>query len=219
MTKIISLLIIILLTAYSINAKTTYDTDTIIQGYCEVNRNNIYINNTSIPFPFIHDTFLNKKINIYHNLNIKPPGRFDVFDYDISSTVIPSADIVARVDGPMIIGKSWMNIPENYKLYVEDGILTESIKVTRVDSTDWTGYVFTEDYDLKSTKEVEKFIKQNKRLPNVPSIQDISKNGLDMVEIDATLLRQIEELWLHLIELKKENNALKEDMKILKLYK
>jgi len=37
-----------------------------------------------------------------------------------------------------------------------------------------------------------------------------------MVEMDATLLRQIEELWLHLFELKKENEDLKEKMERIK---
>jgi len=34
--------------------------------------------------------------------------------------------------------------------------------------------------------------------------------------MDATLLRQIEELWLHVIELKKENETLKGELEKLK---
>lgn len=216
--KKITLLLTMLLTAYSINAKTTHSTDTEIQGYCE-----LYINNTPICFSIIHDVFLNKRQTIYHNLNIKPPGRFNAFalwmnyaDDIFGAAMIPSANIVRLVNAPIIIGTSWVNIPENYSLYVEDGILTERLKVTQVDSTDWTDYVFKDDYDLKSTEEVEEFIKGNKHLPNVPSAQEVSKNGVDIVEMDATLLRQIEELWLHVIELKKENDTLKKDIETLK---
>ena len=36
-----------------------------------------------------------------------------------------------------------------------------------------------------------------------------------MVEMDATLLRQIEELWLHVIDLKKENEQLKANIRQL----
>jgi len=99
--------------------------------------------------------------------------------------------------------------PSGYKLYVDDGILTEKVKVATVGSSEWADYVFEEDYDLNSTEEVETFIKENKHLPNVPSAKEVSENGVEMVEMDATLLRQIEELWLHVIELKKENTELK----------
>lgn len=102
-----------------------------------------------------------------------------------------------------------ISTPAGYRLYVKDGILSEKVKVANVNSSDWADYVFADDYHLNSTEEVEQFIQTNKHLPNVPSAKEVSKNGVDMVEMDATLLRQIEELWLHVIELKKENEVLK----------
>lgn len=105
--------------------------------------------------------------------------------------------------------------PSGYKLYVDDGILTEKVKVATVGTGDWADYVFEEDYDLNSIEEVEQFVKANKHLPNVPSAKQVEENGVEMVEMDATLLRQIEELWLHVIELKKENEALKEEVRTL----
>jgi len=106
--------------------------------------------------------------------------------------------------------------PDMYGLYVGKGILTEKVKVANINSGDWSDYVFEADYDLNSTEEVETFIKENKHLPNVPSAKEVGKNGVEMVEMDATLLRQIEELWLHVIELKKENEALKTEITELK---
>jgi len=50
----------------------------------------------------------------------------------------------------------------------------------------------------------------------VPSAKEVGEKGVDMVEMDATLLRQIEELWLHVIELKKENKTLNEDNEVMK---
>jgi len=102
-----------------------------------------------------------------------------------------------------------------YGLYVGKGILTEKVKVATIGTTEWADYVFEEDYHLNSTEDVEKFVKKNKHLPNVPSAVEVSENGVDMVEMDATLLRQIEELWLHVIELKKENDVLEEKVKTL----
>jgi len=112
-----------------------------------------------------------------------------------------------KSDGKVVIGDNGydnaINTPGDYRLYVVDGILTEKVKVANVNSADWADYVFESDYDLNSTEEVETFIKANKHLPNVPSAKAVSENGIDVAKMDATLLRQIEELWLHVIELKK----------------
>ena len=47
----------------------------------------------------------------------------------------------------------------------------------------------------------------------MPSAKEVEEKGVDMVEMNAVLLRQIEELWLHLIEMKKENEELRELIK------
>jgi len=117
--------------------------------------------------------------------------------------------MIIKADGKVRIGGSHVTTPGDYKLYVQTGILTEKVKVANVNDSDWADFVFDKDYQLNSTTEVEQFIKTNKHLPNVPSAKEVSENGVDMVEMDATLLRQIEELWLHVIELKKENEELK----------
>ena len=104
----------------------------------------------------------------------------------------------------------------DYKLYVEKGILTEKVIVATYNTTEWADYVFGEDYDRNTTAEVEAFIESNKHLPNVPSAEEVNKKGVNVVEMDAALLRQIEELWLHVIELKKENVELKKEIEALK---
>lgn len=131
----------------------------------------------------------------------------------IAPHAFDAAGIRLQADGKVQIGL--VSTPGDYKLYVEEGILTEKLLIATNGSMNWADYVFEEDYDLNTTEEVETFIKENKHLPNVPSAKEVSKNGVDMVEMDATLLRQIEELWLHVIELKKENDTLKEEVKTL----
>ncbi len=110
-------------------------------------------------------------------------------------------------NGTVRIGN--VNQPAGYQLYVEEGILTEKVIVATHGTTEWADYVFEEDYDRNTTAEVEAFIKYNKHLPNVPSAAEVNKKGVNVVEMDAALLRQIEELWLHVIELKKELEAVK----------
>ena len=45
------------------------------------------------------------------------------------------------------------------------------------------------------------FIKENKHLPNVPSEAQVTAEGIDLAEMNAILLRQIEELTLRVIDL------------------
>jgi hypothetical protein len=93
-----------------------------------------------------------------------------------------------------------------YKLFVEKGIHTRKIKV---DATAWADYVFDKDYKLPTLPEVDKYIQQNKHLPGVQSTAEVEKNGIDLGENQATLLKKVEELTLYLIELKKDNETLK----------
>jgi hypothetical protein len=104
------------------------------------------------------------------------------------------------------------NFPAGYRLYVKTGILTEKVKVATLGTVNWSDYVFEADYDRNTLSEVEAFVQSEHHLPNVPSAAEVQANGVDMVEMDATLLRQIEELWLHMIDLKKENDALRAEI-------
>lgn len=61
-------------------------------------------------------------------------------------------------------------------------------------------YVFEGNYPLAKLSEVEKYIKINKHLPDVPSASEVAENGVNVNEMQMLLLRKIEELTLHLIE-------------------
>ena len=82
-------------------------------------------------------------------------------------------------------------------------------KDIRVDLDNAADYVFEENYNLKSLKEVESYVKENKHLPGIPSAAEISQNGMSVSEMSNLLLEKVEELTLHLIQLEKENEALK----------
>ena len=90
-----------------------------------------------------------------------------------------------------------------FRLYVQDGIRTERIRVDIAAENGWADYVFDEDYVLMPIDELEAFIKKNKHLPNVPSEAQVKAEGIDLAEMNAILLRQIEELTLRIIELEK----------------
>jgi hypothetical protein len=56
---------------------------------------------------------------------------------------------------------------------------------------------------------VERFVKQNKHLPNIPSAKEIEEKGLHVGDVQKRMMEKIEELMLYVIELKKEIETLK----------
>ncbi|MBS1918295.1 MAG: hypothetical protein JST87_18660 [Bacteroidetes bacterium] len=75
--------------------------------------------------------------------------------------------------------------------------------------SNWPDYVFDPKYSLPSITEVEKYIQQNKHLPEIPSQADINEKGIDVGANQALLLKKIEELTLYIIDQNKEIEKLK----------
>jgi hypothetical protein len=126
---------------------------------------------------------------------------------------------IQRSSGKVFIGdvsSSKLITTNAYRLYVKDGIITEKVKVALYSTASWADYVFEEDYKLLSLTEVASFIKENKHLPGVPSAEEVVKNGIEMAEMDATLLKKIEELTLYLVEQNERLDALEKENKRLK---
>lgn len=119
--------------------------------------------------------------------------------------------------GKVSIGVPANNLPGTYKLYVADGILTEKIKVAlRTNIVDWADYVFDNDYKLMSLFELKKYIKKNKHLPDVPSAEQLIKEGgIDLGKTQAVLLKKIEEQALYILMLNEEIEAIKAEVKKL----
>ena len=76
-------------------------------------------------------------------------------------------------------------------------------------SGNWPDYVFESNYELMSLSDLENYIKLNSHLPEVPSAQQVDSEGVDLELMNKLLLKKVEELTLHLIEIKKEVNELK----------
>ncbi|WP_422360786.1 hypothetical protein [Reichenbachiella sp.] len=69
-------------------------------------------------------------------------------------------------------------------------------------------YVFADDYSLSSLEETASYIEENHHLPEIPSAKEMEANGMNVGEINLLLLKKIEELTLHLIEMKGKNTEL-----------
>jgi hypothetical protein len=122
-----------------------------------------------------------------------------------------SSRLRINMDGKIIIGA--VTAPNGYKLFVEEGILTERVRVAVKFSNEWADHVFAKNYDLKPLCEVENYISKNKHLPDVPSAEDVVKDGVDLGKMDAKLLQKIEELTLYVIQQQKEIENLKKGLK------
>ena len=166
----------------------------------------LYISNNSSSNPLIRGSF--NATAPWLRVNVKPApgsptptttGYMAIGDFDTA---------------PGGAGTGGLGLPSNfvsgaYRLYVQDGILTEKLKVALRNSGDWADYVFSQEYKLMPLNEVECFIKSKKHLPNVPSAEEMVMGGLDVGTTSAKLMEKIEELTLYVIELNKEIQVLK----------
>ncbi|PWL29972.1 hypothetical protein [uncultured Roseivirga sp.] len=101
------------------------------------------------------------------------------------------------------------------KLSVDGTVLAKKVRVS-IAGADWPDYVFSPNFELRSLQELETYIKANQHLPEVLSAQEVEDNGLDLGDMDATLLKKVEELTLYLIQENKEKEELKQENKELK---
>ena len=110
-----------------------------------------------------------------------------------------------RANGKVFMGVRLSFTPtcsdcNEYRLFVQDGIRTEKIKVDIAASNGWADYVFKKDYQLMPLSDVDQFISKNGHLPEVPSTKEAMENGIELKEMNILLLKKVEELTLHLID-------------------
>lgn len=121
----------------------------------------------------------------------------------VSSQWITSASNINYTAGTVSIGTT--TAPSGYKLAVGGKTVTEEVVVKL--QGNWPDYVFETNYRLMPLLELERYIKQNKHLPDVPAAKDVEDKGIALGELNTTLLKKVEELTLYMIELKKENET------------
>jgi len=99
------------------------------------------------------------------------------------------------------------------KLAVNGKIHAREVKV---DLLGWPDYVFEENYELPTLKEVESHIQEKGHLPNIPSAKKVEKEGIQLGEMNAKLLQKIEELTLYIIAQNKKTEQLQKEVALLK---
>jgi len=122
--------------------------------------------------------------------------------------------LLLKTSGKVVIGDtSMISTPGPYNLYVQNGILTEKVKVALRDASEWSDHAFE---NTPSLEEVDNSIKDNKHLPNIPSAESLVQDGYELQAMDAKLLAQIEWLWQHTIKLDEENKLLRKELEEIK---
>ena len=98
---------------------------------------------------------------------------------------------------------------KGFKLGVNGNIAALEVKVASYNA--WPDYVFKNNYNLPTLKEVEKHINNKGHLKNIPSASQVKATGFFLGEMDSKLLQKIEELTLYTIQQQKdiENQAAK----------
>ena len=104
------------------------------------------------------------------------------------------------------IGIGTPKMPIDAKLAVDGKIYAREIEVN---NNSWPDYVFTPDYKMLTLSELEAYVNRYSHLPGIPSAETVSKEGINLGEMDGLLLQKVEELTLYVIELKKEIEELK----------
>ena len=173
---------------------------------------NLHIVNTTNMAPTIrlecynHDN--NDAMNYSHNTKwdmVNEQGSFKLSnEYDISddygaiSHVNYSTRFQINPNGNVGIGTTCPSekLTVNGKIKVKEEIVID-------DAGNWCDYVFDKDYKMLSIPDLEKFIKANNHLPNIPSAKVVETEGLHVMDMNRRMMEKIEELTLYIIDLEK----------------
>lgn len=128
-------------------------------------------------------------------------GGFAFYNY--SNSGVESQLMWIQANGNVGIGT---DAPGDYKLAVNGKIHTREVNVN---INNWPDYVFDPSYQKLSLSDLEIFIKRYKHLPEIPAYTTVEKDGANLGEMNAKLLKKIEELTLYLIDLKHELDEIK----------
>lgn len=107
------------------------------------------------------------------------------------------------------VGIGTTTVPAGVKLAVNGKVLCEELEVQL--SEDWPDYVFADDYALMSLDDVDSYVRAHKHLPGVPSAAEVKSSGVNVGDMQTTLLRKMEEMTLHMIELNRQMAALRSE--------
>lgn len=115
-------------------------------------------------------------------------------------------------DGRVGIGTT--TIPTGYLLAVDGNVICEEVRVQL--SGAWPDYVFSKNYELTPLQKVKQQIEELGHLPDSPSATEVESEGIKVSEMVTIQQKQLEELYLHVIQLSEKVEQLEAENKALK---
>ena len=113
--------------------------------------------------------------------------------------------LTVKHNGSVWIGDSTGTQKSSSTILYVDG--TTKVRELIVNMDNWPDYVFDSAYILLPLEKVEVFIDSAHHLPNIPNQDSMTTTGLAVGEMNALMMRKIEELQLYILQL---NGRIKE---------
>jgi len=110
-------------------------------------------------------------------------------------------------DNNVYIGN--VNVESNLVVYGE--VKAHILRATA--NIGWHDYVFEDNYKLMPLHKLEQFVNEHHHLPDMPTEKQVHKEGIDVAQMNALLLKKVEELTLYVIEQQKRIERLEEVQK------
>jgi len=110
--------------------------------------------------------------------------------------------------GNLLIGKT-TQANTAYKVDVNGKVRANEIVV----NSSGADFVFESGYPLRPIADLEKFVKQNRHLPEIPSAKTMQQEGVGISDLQTRLLQKVEELTLYIIQQQKEIDELRKKVK------
>jgi titin len=165
------------------------------------------------------DSTLISGITYYYRVRATNSGGASNYTTEVNATTLPLAGGTQLCDNIFCDGNGGVGIgtptvPAGYKMAVKGKIMAEGVKVAL--ETEWPDYVFEKDYHLADIGALKKYIAENGHLPNLPAAKTVATEGIDVAQINVSLLEKIEELSLYLIKMEERIKILETENKNLK---
>lgn len=103
------------------------------------------------------------------------------------------------VDKELRVGKSHFRVDQNGNAW--------ATKLT-IEVGPFPDYVFSNRYKLMKMEDLKSYINSNRKLPNMPSANDVKTKGVEIGELSRLQQEKIEELTLYILELNERLNEL-----------
>ncbi len=106
---------------------------------------------------------------------------------------------VVKQDGTVWVGDGTGTQKSTATLFFVDGSM--NAREIIVNLKDWPDYVFDSTYVLLPLDSVQFYIDTAHHLPNVPSASQVEQSGIELGNMNAILLRKLEEMQLYILQL------------------